>query len=113
MTRALPFLEWIGEEIRGSIYISQVQMITLDQFITACVIFDEALKWSSSDDTHTNPWNFLGRFEVFFFFLFFFSRMHIADLENPLSINQRSDQVHSRHVNELKQIIHTGPSSML
>lgn len=48
-----------------------------------------------------------------FFFFVFFSGMHIADRENPLSINQRSDQVHSRHVNELKQIIHTGPSSML
>lgn len=47
------------------------------------------------------------------FFFVFFSGMHIADRENPLSINQRSDQVHFRHVNELKQIIHTGPSSML
>ena len=77
-TCALPFSEWIGKEVHGPIYISQVQIIRSDQFIPACVIFDEALKWSSRDDTHTNPWNFLGRFEVGFFVVvvfFFFCRM--------------------------------------
>ena len=39
----------------GPIYIRQVQIIALEEFIPDCVIFDEALKLNSSDDTQTNP----------------------------------------------------------
>lgn len=37
------------------IYISEVQIIALEQFIPSCVIFDEALKLNSSDDTQSSP----------------------------------------------------------
>lgn len=49
------------------IYISEVQIIALEQFIPSCVIFDEALKLNSSDDTQSTPWNLVGRFKDFFF----------------------------------------------
>lgn len=62
---ALPFLEWIGIAMGGPIYSSRVQIITLEQFIPGCVIFDEVLKLNSSDNAQTHPWNLLGRLEVF------------------------------------------------
>lgn len=52
---ALPFLELIGISMGRPIYISQVQIITLEQFIPACVNFDEALKSNSSDNAQTDP----------------------------------------------------------
>lgn len=62
---ALPFLEWIGVVMGRPIYISQVQIITLGQFIPGCVIFDEVLKSNSSDNT--NLWNVQDLADFFFF----------------------------------------------
>lgn len=55
------FLKQMGVPI----FISQVQIIALEQFSPCCVIFDEALKLNSSDGSQTNPWNLLGRLKVF------------------------------------------------
>lgn len=49
------------------IFISQVQIIALEQFVPCCVIFDEALKLNGSDGSQTKSRNLLGRFEVVFF----------------------------------------------
>lgn len=85
---AMPFLEWIGIAMGGPIYTGQMQIITLEQFIPGCIIFDEALKSNSGDNT--NPWHLqylavfiyrlphrLSFFFVFQWTCFAFATMHL------------------------------------
>lgn len=56
---------------------------------------------------------YVDRCALLFFFCFFFRDAYCWPRKSLINKPALGSGTHSRHVNELKQIIHTGPSNML